>query len=106
VVSRNESFEVGDHDFCNFSIIPSVSLLIDIPECIECSWYEGNLKVYVAYKDAVYEPSSPIRHATELHSILLQQIGSKSVSFVYTDGGPDHRLTYFECSIEPYSIIS
>lgn len=97
VVSTNESFEVGDHDFCKFSIIPSVSLLIDTPESIECSWYEG--KVYVAYKDAVHEPSSPIRHATELHSILLQQIDSKSALFVYTDSGPDHRLTYLSVQL-------
>ena len=92
VVSKNELFEVADHDFCKFSIIPSVSLLIDIPESIKHSWYEG--KVYVAYKDAVHEPSSPIRHVTELHSILVPQIGSKSILCVYTDGGPDHRLTY------------
>lgn len=59
--------------------------------------YEG--KVYVAYKDAVHEPSSPIRHATELHSILLQQIGSKSILFVYTDGGPDHRLTFLSVQL-------
>ena len=32
IVSKNESFEVGDHDFCKFSIVPSVSLMIKIPE--------------------------------------------------------------------------
>ena len=67
-------------------------MLINIPESIEHSWYEGT--VHIAYKDAVHEPSSPTRHATELHSILVPQIGSKSILFVYTDGGPDHRLTY------------
>ena len=103
VVSKSESFEVGDHDFCKFSIIPSVSLLINIPESIECSWYEG--KVYVAYNDAIYESSSPIWHAAELHSILLTKIGSKSILFVYTDGGSD-QAHLLECSVEPYCIVS
>ena len=68
-MSKNECFGVGDHDFCKFSIVPSDSLLINIPESIEHSWYEGN--VHIAYKDAVHESSSPTRHATELHSILV-----------------------------------
>ena len=97
MVSKNESFQVGDHDFCKFSIIPSVSLLIDIPESMEHSWYEG--QVYVAYMDAVYEPSSPLRHATELYSILRSKIGSKSVLYIYTDGGPDHCLTYLSVQL-------
>ena len=45
-------------------------------------------QVYVAYKDA------PLRHATELYSILRTKMRSQSILYVYTDGGPDHRLTY------------
>ena len=32
-------FEVGAHDFTKFSIIPSVTLLVDIPDDIQDSWY-------------------------------------------------------------------
>lgn len=41
LVAQNETFEVGDHDFTKFSLIPSVSFVINIPETIEGSWYEG-----------------------------------------------------------------
>ena len=97
LVDPNETFEVGDHDFTKFSIVPSVSFVIKIPETVEGSWYEG--EVHVGYKDAVFQPSSVLRHATEVHSILTTKIGSKSILFVYTDGGPDHRLTSVQLSL-------
>ncbi len=82
---------VGDHDFTRFSVIPSVALEVTIPEQFEGSWYTG--QVFAGIKDAVYQGSSPLRHATELHSKLITRIGNKTVLFLYTDGGPDHRLT-------------
>jgi len=51
--------------------------------------------VYVGYKDAAFEPSSHIRHATELASNLSSSTDDhKSALFLYSDVGPDHRLTY------------
>ena len=44
----------GYHDFSKFSIVPSVSLLVDILERIEDPWYRG--QVFVGYKDAAFEP--------------------------------------------------
>ena len=38
-VRAGTTFEVGDHDFTKFSIIPSVTLLVDIPDDIQDSWY-------------------------------------------------------------------
>lgn len=35
IVSLNETFVVGDHDFCKFSIIPSVVLINEIPSSLE-----------------------------------------------------------------------
>jgi len=35
-----------------------------------------------------------MRHAAELNSWLTEKLGEKSMLFVYTDGGPEHRLTY------------
>ena len=43
IVSNHDTFAVGDHDFCKFSLIPSVILLVDIPESIEGSWYAGDV---------------------------------------------------------------
>ena len=79
-------------DFTQFSIVPSVILEVEIPEEFEGSWYQG--QVLVGTKDAVFQGSSPLRHATELHSQLLTRIGNRSILFLYSDGGPDHRLTY------------
>jgi len=91
-VRANESLMVTDHDFTKFGLIPSVILLLDIPEEISGSWYCG--KVFVSLKDSVFEPSSPLRHACELYGVLRSTSFSKSVLFLYSDGGPDHRLTY------------
>ena len=73
-------------------MVPSVILLNDIPQEILGSWYHG--QVYVSVKDTVFEPSSPLRHACELYNVLQSSSSSKSVLFLYSDGGPDHRLTY------------
>ena len=61
MVRAGITFKVRDHDF---TIIPSVVLLTDIPERIDDSWYQG--QVLVGFKDAAFESSSPLRHATEL----------------------------------------
>ena len=58
LVSRNQSFEVADHDFTKFSLIPSVSLVVDIPEEVSNSWYTG--QVLVGVKEGAYESSSSL----------------------------------------------
>ena len=48
----------------------------------------------VGFKDAAFEASSLIRHATQLSHVLSRSDEfRKPVLFVYSDGGPDHRLT-------------
>ena len=56
----------------------------------------GGGGVYIGLKDAVFEASFPLRHAAELSSILDP---SKPLLLLYTDGGPDHRLTYLSTQI-------
>ena len=92
VVSIHETIAVGDHDFTRFFIIPSVVFHLSIPNTFEGSWYIG--EVFVGLKDAVFQVSSPLRHAAELYSLLLTRMGSKSILCIYSDGGPDHRLTH------------
>ena len=94
LVHSGASFQVSDHDF---SMIPSVALLVDIPDSITPdsitgSWYDGN--VHVLYKYSAFEPSSPIRHSTELTTLLSDKALTRPVLFLYSDGGPDHRVTY------------
>ena len=71
IVRSGTSFQVADHDFTRFSAIPSVALVVDVPDAI---WYEGN--VHVLFKDSAFEPYSLIRHATEIADLL--QIESMS----------------------------
>lgn len=47
----------------------------------------------------MFEPSSSFRHHTELLSVLKQVSFDKPVLFLYTDGGPDHRLTYLSVQL-------
>lgn len=83
---------VADHDFSRGSIIPSVTLLVDIPEKPTESFYSG--QVHVALKDAVFQPSSPNRHAVELSAILSRMESVPPILALYTDGGPDHRCNF------------
>ena len=55
--------------------------------------------VHVGLKDAIFEHSTPRRHACELYSILRSASFSKQILFIYSDGGPDHRLTYMSVKL-------
>ena len=97
IVSQTKTFAVGDHDFARFSLIPSVILQVEIPESFKGSWYSG--QVFVSLKDAVFESSSPLRHAVELHSLLLKRISDRKILFIYSDGGPDYSLAYISVEL-------
>ena len=84
LVKVGASFEVGDHDFTKFSLTPSVTLINEIPTDISGSWYSG--RVFYTLKESAFEPSSPIRHSTELIR-CLDHI-DKPILLLYTDGGP------------------
>ena len=93
----NQSLQTGNHDFTKFGIVPSVTFILDISDSIEESWYTGS--VHVGVEDAIFEPSSPLCHACELYNTLMSLPLRKSILFLYTDGGPDHRLTYLSVQI-------
>ena len=48
LVGLDKTFAVSDHDFSRFSITPSVTLAVGIPENIVESFYRGN--VFVGFK--------------------------------------------------------
>ena len=95
VVGCNSSFQVGDHDFTKAKVTPSVTLVCDVPESLNETFYRGSVKV--CYKDTIFQPSSPYRHATELKKVLLGNVNP--ILCVYTDGGPDHRNTHLTVQI-------
>ena len=97
LVDMNTKFQVGDHDFTKFKLIPSVHLDIAIPEDIQGSFYRG--KVHVGLKDSCFESSSGLRHMTELRQIMEHSDTIKPMLLMYTDGGPDHRTTYLSVQI-------
>lgn len=58
--------------------------------------------VFVGLKEGIFEP---IRHMTELCDILQGELmPDKSVLFIYSDGGPDHRLTYLSVQLSLISL--
>lgn len=98
VVSTNgKQFTVADHDFTKFSIIPSVTVVCDIPESIDMSFYRG--QVLVGVKDSALEPSSPLRHCTELSKVLQERQIVSPIMVFYTDGGPDHNNTFLSVQL-------
>ena len=76
----------------------SVDLICDIPDTLFGSFYSG--QVYVRLKDSIFEGSDPLRHVTELLSVLKHENETFSPYLVlFTDGGTDHNLTflYVQC---------
>ena len=53
-----------DHEFHIHGIVPSVSFIVDIPLSEKDSVFQG--KACVVLKDKVSQPTSPLRHVTEL----------------------------------------
>jgi len=95
----------GDHDFHKVSLTPSVALEVVIkPHEGEGdglqSFYRG--QCHVVLKDSVFQPSTPLRHATELMSIARSCYmrgditrGTPGVAFIMSDGGPDHNVSFY-----------
>ena len=86
-----------DHNFHVHGIIPLVSFFIEISENLSDSFYRGD--PFVINKDKVSQPSSALRHCTELTNIIGTNYSdtdrlSKPVLVIVSDGGPDHRVTF------------
>lgn len=93
IVPLNSMLSCLDHD-CQSkgSLTPSVCLDVDIPDANDESFYRG--QVTLGMKDSVFQSSNPFRHAVELQHILNLKGEQKPVLMMFTDGGPDHRVTY------------
>ena len=103
IVGLNQSLEVSDHDHTKLSIIPSVILKVDLPDSTDGSFYRG--EVCVSIKEHCFQPSTPIRHACELKAFLNSIDDRKEILCLYTDGGPDHRTTYYSVKMALISLF-
>ena len=94
IVSTNATLVASDYDFTKLSLTSSVIFFINIPESIEHSFYNG--KVFVSYKDTLFQPSNAIRHVTEFYNAIQSHynLNIPPILCLYTDGGPDHRTTF------------
>lgn len=95
IVPVNSLLSTMDHDFCSKgSLTPSVCLKVQIPKTIEESFYRGT--VTVSYEDSTFQASNPWRHAYEMEQIIRNNNNETiaPVLMIYSDGGPDHRVTY------------
>lgn len=87
-----------DHDYHLCGLVPSVCLMVEIPDSPRGSFYKGN--VHITVKDKVLQASSPLRHSTETVRIMRDHYSNDSVNLNkpvlirYTDGGPDHRTNF------------
>ena len=83
----------GQHSFHKTNLTPSVRLVHEIGSAVEDSFYRGLPQVVI--KDAIFEPSSSARHATEVFQMLLKNPHLRKPVQVFTnDGGSDHTIRY------------
>ena len=85
--------EASDHNYHTVSMTPSVSLLCDVPDSPNESFYGG--QIFVGIKDSVFNGSDPLRHVVELLTILRTEL-EKLPPFlvIFSDGGADHNITF------------
>ncbi|PKC12149.1 hypothetical protein RhiirA5_412217 [Rhizophagus irregularis] len=83
-----------NHDFTKLSLTPSVIFFYNIFQSIENSFYSE--KVFVLFKDKVFQPSSAIRYTTEFYNTILTHHFNNipPILCLYTDDSSDHRTIF------------
>ena len=56
-------------------------------------------------KDNAFEASSPLRHMAEFNQILTSCSDDNPLLLLYTDDGPDHRLTYVSVKLSLIALL-
>lgn len=74
------------------SLTTSVFLDVAVPRQYEDSFYRGQIDV--TFRIRIFQSRTPLRHVLELQHILEAKEERKPGLFIYTDGGPDHRVIY------------
>ena len=78
----------------------------NFPDDVDKSWYRGIPHIYL--KTTATEPSSALRNAVEIENVLTSKFGSKEnippIILLYTDGGPEHCITFLSVKIKMIAI--
>ena len=66
-------FCVGNHDFSNATIVPSVTLLCNVPEKINASFYSGKVQVAlrVVYLNVLVHSVTVLNYSTPWSTVIL-----------------------------------
>ncbi len=103
ITSVGTQLAASDHDFHIAGAVPSVDFLIDVPESVSDSFYQGS--IHVTLKDKVFQASTPMRHAAETVKILRESKSddgvnlSKPILLKFSDGGPDQRTNFLSVQL-------
>ena len=83
-----------DHDFHVNGKVPSVAFFVVVPDNFSDTFFRGT--PFVTNKNKVTQPSSALRHATEMACLIKMHglMASKHILVIVSDGGPDHRVTF------------
>ena len=103
VTTKDVTLEASDHNCHVTNLTPSVDVICNIPDTPFGSFYSG--QIYVGLRDSVFEGSDPLRHVTELLSVLKRENETFSPYLVlFTDDGADHNLTFLSHVCSKYWI--
>ena len=109
MVAAGTQLAAADHDFHIAGIVPSVDFLIDIPESVSDSFYQGS--IHATLKDKVFQASSPARHAAETMQVLREFKSddgvnlSKPILLKLSDGGPDQRTNFLSVQLADIALL-
>ena len=87
------TISAADHDVHNKGhLTPSVILDVEMPDSVDKSFCRGEVVVHL--NDSIFQASTPFRHDVSIRKHVMQQDIKPEVLLLFSDGGPDHRLTY------------
>lgn len=90
LVSAGHELAALDHDFHVGGLVPSVALLVDLPDNHQdYSFFQG--RAYVNLKDKVTQPSGAMRHS---NVVCKDGTSHLPILLMVSNGGPDHRVTF------------
>ena len=119
--------KAADHDWSYASIIPSVTLIGNIPSEYNGSFFsggvEGNGQIHVVLRDATFQPSDVFDHCAQLFSTIKTKYEARdrdstaspssasdiedgieigqtiNAILLQTDGGPNHNITFLRTQL-------
>ena len=115
IVVEGQALIASLHDFDKDNLIPSVTHHMNIKSDARYSVYggseEGGGCVYVCVHNTTFEPSTGIKHATNLLRVMRTSIGTNESSRPFylvgldTDGGGDHNHKHVQNQLALFDLV-